>query len=372
MSLRTRQKPTVAMIGGGIFGATCAIELSNSFAVTLFERDTDLLKGATYANHNRHHYGFHYPRSPATIEQCLRSRESFERTYGESVDWDFDNYYCIAGQGSKTNPEDYVGVMRRFGLEFEVTTAPADIIDASTVALCLRVREGVYDVLKLREIVGRRLAECDSVEVLLRHMVSSGRLGEDGKKALSITGPDGVFERDFDFVVNVTYGRTNHFREWFGFEKKKCQFNLQELDVLELPLQRRVGVTVQDGNFPSLLPIANSRLYLLAHVVESQLLREVSSHSEPLMSRVSYVEGNWQGVLKACQHYLPILRKATLVRSMFVDRVVDADCLQHDTRLTELKSHGYGCWSIFAAKVITCVTTSAELHRTMVEEMAGA
>ena len=90
------------------------------------------------------------------------------------------------------------------------------------------------------------------------------------------------------------------------------------------------------------------------------------------MSRVSYVEGNWQGVLEACQRYLPILREATLVRSLFVDRVVDAECLESDTRLTELKRHGQGCWSIFAAKVITCVTTSGELCRQLTEAAAGA
>jgi hypothetical protein len=368
LSLPTRTNPTVAVIGGGIFGATCAIELSSSFTVTLFERDSGLLRGATYANHNRHHYGFHYPRSPDTIEQCLRSRGDFERAYGECVDWDFDNYYCVAGEGSKTTPADYLDVMGRFGLEFAAVPAPAAIIDPNKVALCLRVREGVYDVAKLRSMVERRLAGCASVEVLLLHEVRSGQTRQDGRKLLFVDGPEGTRERVFDFVVNVTYARTNRFREWFGFDKKKCQFNLQELDVLELPLDRRVGVTVQDGNFPSLLPIANSKRYLLAHVIESQLVREISFRGDPLMSRVSYVEGNWQGVREACQGHLPILRQATLVKSMFVDRVVDADCLETDTRLTELKNHGQGCWSIFAAKVLTCVTTGAELHRAMVAE----
>ena len=114
----------MAVIGGGVFGATCAVDLSRSFDVTLFERDTDLLKGATYANHNRHHYGFHYPRSPATIEQCLRSREDFERTYGDCIDRDFDNYYCVAKEGSKTSADDYLEVMRRFQLEIRGDLAP--------------------------------------------------------------------------------------------------------------------------------------------------------------------------------------------------------------------------------------------------------
>ena len=36
-----------------------------------------------------------------------------------------------------------------------------------------------------------------------------------------------------------------------------------------------------------------------------------------------------------------------------LDRIVDANRMDTDARLTELTSHGHGCWSMFAAKIIT-------------------
>ena len=62
-------RPRVAIIGGGIFGATCALILGERFSVTLFERHSDLLMEATRANQYRHHAGYHYPRSLETIKE---------------------------------------------------------------------------------------------------------------------------------------------------------------------------------------------------------------------------------------------------------------------------------------------------------------
>ena len=70
-------KKKVGIIGGGIFGLSCAINLDRTHDVTVFDQAPDIMMGATYANHNRHHLGYHYPRSPDTALQCLESREDF-------------------------------------------------------------------------------------------------------------------------------------------------------------------------------------------------------------------------------------------------------------------------------------------------------
>ena len=69
---------------------------------------------------------------------------------------------------------------------------------------------------------------------------------------------------------------------------------------------------------------------------------------------MNYVESNWQQVREDCSEYISLLQKATYIRSLFVDRVVDATRLDDDARLTEISDHGSGCWSVFAAKIITC------------------
>ncbi len=353
-------KPKVGIIGGGIFGTSAAIELSKTCDVVLFERGPELLRGATYANHNRHHYGFHYPRSRETALQCLSSRPEFEAIYGECLDFDFDHYYCVSWENTKTSPEKYLQFCREMKLDFEEVKPNPEILDPKKIALCLKSREGVYDINKLRALVIKRIKEADGIKIYMNSPVIHGSFKGDQKILTALV--DGKERKmEFDVVVSAVYGHTNQFCDWFGFKKQSFQFNLQELDVVELPLKRRIGVTVQDGPFPSIIPIANSSQYLMAHVIESQLVREISSADIPLLYRTSYVESNWSKILEVCREYIPILDEVKYVKSIFVDRVVDSNRLADDARLTEIFDHGKKCFSIFAAKVITCVTAAKKL-----------
>ena len=64
------------VVGGGFFGCKIAIELRRrGFShVVLCERESALMRRASYANQARVHNGYHYPRSLVTAE---RSRRNF-------------------------------------------------------------------------------------------------------------------------------------------------------------------------------------------------------------------------------------------------------------------------------------------------------
>ena len=52
----------VIVIGAGIFGVTASLTLSkNGYDVTLVECESDIMSKASKCNHNRLHFGFHYP-----------------------------------------------------------------------------------------------------------------------------------------------------------------------------------------------------------------------------------------------------------------------------------------------------------------------
>ena len=53
----------IAIIGAGFFGTACAIRLSKKHNVHLFEKKNTILCGASRANQQRFHLGYHYPRS---------------------------------------------------------------------------------------------------------------------------------------------------------------------------------------------------------------------------------------------------------------------------------------------------------------------
>ena len=94
----------VCVIGGGIFGLTIALHLSKYCkSIKVFESNPKILYGATKFNHNRHHFGFHYPRSVETAKQCLDAQKDFNKYYRSAIDYSFKNYYAISKKNSKIN-----------------------------------------------------------------------------------------------------------------------------------------------------------------------------------------------------------------------------------------------------------------------------
>jgi hypothetical protein len=355
-------KKKVGVIGGGIFGLSCAMNLDKTHDVTVFDQASDIMTGATYANHNRHHLGYHYPRSPETAEQCLESREDFEKAYGACCVNDFSSYYCVSKDDSKTSAEDYVRFCDQVGLKYKEEWPVEGVLDKSKIALSLRTEEGVYDFITLKKLVKERLAKTSTLKIKLDHCVVDGSIEPGGEKKLVVKNGEEHHTLTFDYVINAMYANHNRFCDWFGFQKRLFQFNLQELCVIDLPVSDPIGMTIQDGPFPSFLPLGFSKnRCLFAHVEASQLIRDVSKSDARILSRVLYVESNWNNIREVSVKYVPLLNKAEYVKSIFVDRIVDANRMDTDARLTELTSHGNGCWSMFAAKIITCESMAKKI-----------
>src|ERR1043166_827802 len=96
----------VAVVGGGIFGATAAIHaarLGND--VHLFEKQNDLLQAASRINQYRLHRGYHYPRSLDTATSCRDAEHSFRDEYGDAIMSDSRHLYGIAREGSRVSIE---------------------------------------------------------------------------------------------------------------------------------------------------------------------------------------------------------------------------------------------------------------------------
>jgi len=355
-------KKKVGIIGGGIFGISCALNLDKTHDVTLFEQTSDIMSGATYANHNRHHLGYHYPRSPETAQQCLESREEFETIYRTCCVSNFANYYCIAKENSKTSAKDYILFCDHVGLKYKEEWPAEGLVNRSKIELSLKTKEGVYDFAKFKKLVEDRIKKTSTLKIKLNHRVLSGSIKTGGEKNLITQNETTHNAHTFDFIINAMYANHNQFCEWFGFKKRSFQFNLQELCVIELPLKETIGITIQDGPFPSFIPLGFSKnRCLFAHVEASQLVRSVSQSNERLLSRVLNVKSNWHNIREISAIYIPLLKKSNYINSIFSDRIVDASRKDTDARITETTSHGYGCWSVFASKIITCESTAKKL-----------
>ena len=101
--------PKALVIGGGIFGSTAAVSLSNNgYQVELHEKESDIMKCASTINQYRLHKGYHYPRSIETATECITGLKTFKRKYKQSVlNGNIEHYYGIASENSLVTPDDF-------------------------------------------------------------------------------------------------------------------------------------------------------------------------------------------------------------------------------------------------------------------------
>lgn len=363
-----KSRPRVAVIGGGIFGTTCALELAGIADVTLIERHSEWLAETSVTNQRRHHSGFHYPRSYDTIVEIGAARQSFEDEYGDAIDRRFRAYYCTSATGVEIPAERYLAACRSNHLSFSVVDPPAGVVDASAVSLCLETDEAVYDVDRLRRIVGARLASNPRVSCHLRTAVVSGVMTSDGSKRLTVTGPDGTREDSYDYLVNATYANRNLVAQWFRFPIEPLRFDLYEILQLRLPIPQTC-VTILDGPFTSLVGTGHENLFLLSHIHDSVSRSVIPADGMP--PTWSDLVSNRTNMIRRSRRYLPILEQASDVQSWWVTRAVNAFARDFDARPTVITDHGFGCWSVLGGKIVTSVANAREIARAIRAEQDG-
>jgi FAD dependent oxidoreductase len=353
-------RPRVGVIGAGVFGATCALRLARHCQVTVFEREDDILGGASWGNQNRHHFGYHYPRSDETVRQCRRSHPSFEAFYGHALVWDMAAYYGVAREGSRTEPEEYLKFCERHGLPYRLEYPDQDQLRRSTVSLCLRVPEPVFDYWDLKRIIRARLADDPNVELRLGHIAVGGHIAADGCKRVEVRHPGGTGVHYFDALVNATFYEINTVCGWFGFRRRDFQYDTKELVIVRLPTARRVAITIMDGPFCTFLPMGRSDRFILGHVRESVLTRDVAQ-ATPDRRPGDLARSRWPVIRDASAEFFPFVRRAEFVESIFTGVVVDPEALDDDARVSEITEHAHGCWTVFSAKIVSCVSVADEL-----------
>jgi len=347
----------VGIIGGGVFGCCTALELAKSgHRVTVFERENNLFTGASTVNHLRHHYGFHYPRSNETVEEIKFARTRFENVFGESVSGYFPDYYGVAKEGSKTTPDDFIAFCDRMNLPYEVTWPGDDLMNRDKVAICIKTPERVYDPDILKGIILRNMKGLP-ITLKLNHKVVGGEKIRAERLVTSECAGE-TFQDRFDGLVNATYSNFNSFNKWFGFPRKKLQYELVELLELFVPNQEKIGLTIMDGEFSSVLPRGEKGTFTLGHVDASVLERKVGDDIDPVVMTSGNQRSNRDEILVRGIEDFPVLNNARIIGSLYVTRVVKSGVDDTDERPSEITNYGDNMFSIFGGKVLTCVNVA--------------
>ena len=335
---------SVGVIGGGIFGVSAALELSSlGIAVTLYEKRSDILDGATARNMFRLHRGYHYPRDADTASQARDGFRSFWRAFGDAVVGHVSHYYAIASAGSRTTVEQFRTHCDQLGLR--VRTIPLPYVAVDQIEECFEVEEYYFDVSRLKRIARERLL-ASHVRMRLGHSGSSDEVS-----------------RAHDYVVVAAYGSINQVLQELGCPRIQLQYEVCEVPIIHAPSLRDCSIVVMDGPFVSIAPYRGG-LHLLYDVVHSVHARVIGYRGDGWPAFARHLDGppmasplrtRFEPILASGRRFLTPLNDVAHIGSLFAERVVLPGVSESDKRPTLVQWVSPNVISILSGKVSVAV-----------------
>lgn len=320
----------VAVVGGGVFGATAAVDLARAGAhVDLYEAQPDLLLGATAKCQARLHSGYHYPRSDTTAAGCRDAAPEFAARYPQAIRRAAQHY--VIARDSRVSADQYLAFCDRLGLPYEVVSPP----QVHSAQVCVRVPEAFVDVDVLRRLLRRDLAMA-GVDVLY-------------------STPGGPEMPGYDVTVMATYGHP-----W----SRPLRYELCEVALVEVGRYEGQSFVVLDGDHVSLDPCG--RAHMLYDVVNTvHAVNEVPDEYRDVLDRWGPVWtplSRWEAMLKTAGQHLRGLEPggqgvAIYHGSLFSVRAVLPDVDATDERPTLVERDG-ATISVLSGKICTAVAAA--------------
>lgn len=310
------------VIGGGFFGSAIACHLQKHYGqITLIERESELLRRASFANQARVHQGYHYPRSLVT---AMRSRESyarFTRDYADCVDCSFRHFYAVAGNYSKINASYFEQFARRIAAP--LTDLPEEsekLFAAEHVEKAYLVEECAFNAKRLRERVA---AELKSVGVSISMNTTAERIERIGSLLrVNCRGPSGEAHWHAQHVFNCSFAGINALLRSSGLRPLPMKYELAELALVEPPPElRNVGITVMCGPFFSCMPFPALGLHSLSHVRYTPHLAwlddDASAASLHEKARLNPPPTHFPQMVRDAARYVPALARCEYRESLW-------------------------------------------------------
>ena len=337
----------IAIIGGGIFGITCAIKLAPEHQVTIFEKNDDILKSASDTHQCRIHRGYHYPRSDKTVQELLSCVSGFVNEFSDAEMSETENFYCISKNDSLVSADEYIDFCNRNNLEYE--KGDLEIVDENSIQLCLKVKENLYDYEKLKQICWQKLKNL-GVNVNLNNQVN-----------------DDIFDK-FDFVIICTYANTNSLLGKFPEKQRDFQFEICEKIFVEVPNEfKNKSVLIMDGPFMSIDPVGEKNIFIIGDVINTVHERYIGKLPKFDPKFLSLLDKgiiknptitNKELFLESAADFFPDISKAKYVGSSFTIKTVLPNVDSSDERPTIIEKVNDKIITVFSGKIPTCVDTA--------------
>src|SRR3989344_1211854 len=362
--LRDNPKQVVGIIGGGIFGILTALEVAKKgYSVIIFEKEKDVITGASLVNHCRVHMGYHYPRDKKTVTQSLKAKTPFENFFGKSIVRKINNYYMVAKEGSMTDHRDFLSFCKKTNLPHKISWPSGLKISKEKIAVSVKVPEKVFDANRKRDFLLKKISREKNITLLTDAEVVDIKKSNDGFVVSHGLGENKKIT-NCTALVNATYSAINHINNLLGLPLQTFQYELCELPVALAPW-KGTGWMIMDGPFFSAMPFGYSKNHLFYDVELSVLERTIGKTpnfkfgidyydtKKRRLERFNKYKEKWKywiGEIKGCRY----------LYSMYTTRVVLPKVEKTDMRPTIIKELMPGFWQIFSGKVTTSVPGSIE------------
>jgi hypothetical protein len=287
--------------------------------VILADRETGLLRRASYVNQARVHNGYHYPRSLGTAARSRRSFARFCADHPFAIAGGFEKIYAIARQ-SRVSPSQFAAFCAEIGAPCRESAAHLrrlfnpDLVDAAFLT-----REVAFDAAALAHDLLTRL---HAAGIELRLSTPARLETADAAGATLRLAGETLRAR---YAFNCTYAGLDTVGIRLRNPLKK---ELAEIALIEPAASfAGAGVTVMDGPFFSTMPFPARSCHSLSHVRYTPQ----AAWTDPA-GAVTRAASRVTAMLRDGARYMPSLARARPLGSLFDVKVVLLRAEQDDAR----------------------------------------
>jgi len=301
-----------------------------------------------------------------TARQSIEGFNEFMSEFPEAVDYNFTNYYALSSYNSRVTEDRFRDFANKSRTPFQEVGKSelaefgfnTDLIGAVFIS-----PEGVIDNDVLRALLTTRLS---SEAVSVRTGLEIGTVERNQNSWLLIDNY-GESCGEFDLVILATYALDAIKIRSQELEARR-EYEFQSTLVLAATLDglAKLGVTVIDGDFLTLLPVAFSPRHLIYAPVPSVLTREIGiqpsslTNSGPTEEQLSV---GTEQIIQRLRKYFPDSEAPKDIALIPGKRAIEANVQTSDRRQTEILELGPRLLSIASGKIDHCFIAAREVKR---------
>lgn len=321
MKKNNKQIYDVVIIGGGFYGCMIALTLSKlAKKVLLVEKESQILKKASYNNQARVHNGYHYPRSFLTAVRSHANFLKFSKDYKAAICENYSMVYAIANTLSKTTSLQFIKFCEHLGSKiYPVSDDIKKLFNPYLLGDVFSVEEYIFNAAILRILVEKLLHKA-GVKILYQSQVK--KISKDKEKIIVYLNQGNTITTQE--VFNCAYSQINTILENSGLPSLPLKHELTEMPLIDVPDQfKNIGITIMDGPFFGILPFPDKKLHTLHHVRYTPRISWIdgSNYNKKEVKR-RQVKSNYIFMKKDVERYIPLMNESKYRGSLYEIRTV--------------------------------------------------